>query len=84
MSNRYRFLHIILIILIINLLPSISGEETVYIENPTSVSSIITVNSNFSINFQLTYLFINSLNQPAKVKYYFPIVNYPKGFDIRN
>jgi hypothetical protein len=83
MNNRIKLFYIALIILLVNLLPSISGEETVYIRNPTSVSSIITVNKDFSINFQLTYLFINSLNQPVRVEYYFPVINYPgEGFDI--
>ena len=74
---------IICLLLLVIFIPSLSGKEITYIERPSGVSSIIAVNKDFSINFQLTYTFINSLDKPAKVEYYFPIKNYlGEGFDI--
>lgn len=70
---------IILVLLTLSIFPSVSGDNDVHIENPTSVSNIITVNENFSIYNKLTYLFVNSLNQPAQVTYYFPIIEYGEG-----
>jgi hypothetical protein len=74
---------IILFLLIVCLLPSISGKEIIYIDKPTNVSTIVTVNENFSVNTRLIFTFINSFNQPARVEYYFPIIDYVGGdFDL--
>ena len=83
MSKRRCFIFISLLLLGFILLPSTIGEESkLIIQNPSGLSSFITVSKTFNITIETHLFFINPYDNESTVRYNIPIVDVASGVDI--